>query len=66
MQTATRDTAIIYALANNYVNALQNAVNTGNWKQADTALENIRKFQEENGQSVLVDKTKIKAEVFIQ
>ena len=64
IQSAKKDTTIIYALAGNYLDAVQNAVKTGNWKQADNALENIKKFQEENGKSVLVNPTKIKAEIF--
>ncbi len=64
IQSAKNDTTIIYALAANYIDALQNSVKTGNWQQADIALENIKKFQEENGKSVLVNPTKIKAEIF--
>ncbi len=64
VQTAKNDTAIIYRLAAEYITALQDAVHTGNWQQADKALDAIKQFQEENGKSILVNRSKIKAEIF--
>ena len=58
------DSTEVYQLMSNYLTAVESSIKSGDWTAADNALTQIANYQKENGQSVLVDKTKIKAEVF--
>lgn len=61
---AGADSTEVYQLMSAYLSAVESSIKSGDWAIADKALQQIAQYQDENGQSVLVNKTKIKAEVF--
>jgi len=46
-----------------YLSAVKEAVKTGNWQSAETALQNIRNYQLANGGATLPSSTKISLEI---
>ncbi|RLD80085.1 MAG: cytochrome C biogenesis protein, partial [Bacteroidetes bacterium] len=58
------DSSNVYMLLSTYLIEVEKSIKSGNWSEADNALAAIAKYQEENGKSILINKSKIKAEVF--
>ncbi|MEN8119397.1 MAG: c-type cytochrome biogenesis protein CcsB [Bacteroidota bacterium] len=58
------DSSNVYMLLSAYLIEVEKAIKSGNWSEADNALSAIANYQEENGKSILINKNKIKAEVF--
>jgi cytochrome c-type biogenesis protein CcsB len=54
----------IRELAFNYFTALDNAVERGEWSQADSALDAIAAYQKEKGEAVYVDESKAALEIW--
>ncbi len=58
-----KDATMIRAMLANYFEAIHKGVKTGNWSDADKALDAISKYQKKYGAAVIEDNTHIKAEI---
>ncbi|QFR43136.1 cytochrome c biogenesis protein CcsA [Sulfurimonas xiamenensis] len=64
LQTFSKNNAQkIRDIAFKYFTAIEKGVNTGNWSEANSALEEISEYQNFYGASVMPSETKIKAEM---
>ena len=55
----------IHHLMHSYKTAVENAIRSGDWSAADSALENIKSYQSQVGHAVIPPQAKKKAEIFL-
>ena len=58
------DSSVVRRLLSNYLSSVEKSIQSGDWSTANNALLAITKHQNEYGHNVLVNKSKISAEIF--